>query len=439
MLRFGFLRRFRVLAAMLFWAALSDGYGGYACCVEYSLEFLCGAATLIAPLAAENTRLFILLEMVQVVLCAENWVPGSSSQEVEADFFEWVEVESYEPEPPCTMINNTPHTFDLAGVARRRGWCEHELMYHIFEFGVPEGLRSMEAHMKALASVGEGSESVLQGRRILELAAEEDEANSVVFPGGVLQEDNSVNESSSSSWQWPWAASGEINMWNPLLSAMADVVAGPVLDDMVSEVDMGRVALTCHFSSDVLCSEMHQPHVFLPQVLSLDVLIPVNEVRKACGIPESAKSVQILFRGGHGLGVWDLEAHTTLAQWFSGGKRGGDGWVLFHDWRADPQFGGGGLQSGFGASFAGGFFIGGCWVAVLLARVRVVVFRVLGSSVSGHARTVAKLIVGVRGTVATDVGVLVISIRLGLGTCTLQGKAREVVWLVSMVKGSGVG
>ena len=75
------------LAALLFWAALSDGYGGYACCVEYSLDFLFGAATLIAPLAAENTRLFILLEMVQVVLCAENWVPGSSSQEVEADLF----------------------------------------------------------------------------------------------------------------------------------------------------------------------------------------------------------------------------------------------------------------------------------------------------------------------------------------------------------------
>ena len=87
----------------------------------------------------------------------------------------------------------------------------------------------------------------MRGRRILELAAEEDEANSVVFPGGVLQEDNSVNESSSSSWQWPWAASGEINMWNPLLSAVVDVISGPVLDDMVSEVDMGRVALTCHF------------------------------------------------------------------------------------------------------------------------------------------------------------------------------------------------
>ena len=56
-------------------------------------------------------------------------------------------------------------------------------MSHIFDFGVPDGLRSMEAHMKALASVGEGSATVLQGRRILELAAEEDEANSVVFPG----------------------------------------------------------------------------------------------------------------------------------------------------------------------------------------------------------------------------------------------------------------
>ena len=178
--------------------------------------------------------------------------------------------------------------------------------------------------MKALESVDESAETVLRGRRILELAAEEDEANSVVFPGGVLHEDNtSVPESSSSSWQWPWAASGEINMWNPLLSAVTDVFSGPVLDDMVSEVDMGRVALTCHFSSDVLCMEMHQPHDFLPQVLCLDLLIPANEVSKACVPPEPVKSVQILFRGGHGLGVWDIEPHMTLAQWFSGGKHGG--------------------------------------------------------------------------------------------------------------------
>ena len=77
-------------------------------------------------------------------------------KEDEAALFEWVEVESYESEPPCTMIDSTPHVFDLAGEARRRGWCEHELMYHIFEFGVPEGLRSMEAHMKALGLCGRG-------------------------------------------------------------------------------------------------------------------------------------------------------------------------------------------------------------------------------------------------------------------------------------------
>ena len=170
------LCRFWVPAAMLVWVALADGYGGYACCVAYSLEFLFGAAMMLAPLAVENTRLFIFLEMVQIVICVENWVPGSSRQRDDSDPFEWVEVESYEPEPPCTMVDNTPHVFDLVGEARRReGWCEHELMYHIFEYGVPEGLRSMEAHMKALASVDEGSETVLRGRRILELAAEEDE------------------------------------------------------------------------------------------------------------------------------------------------------------------------------------------------------------------------------------------------------------------------
>ena len=255
------------------------------------------------------------------------------------------------------------------------------------------------------------SETVLRGRRILELAAEGDEANSVVFPGGVLHEDNaSVPESSSPPLQWPWAASGEINMWNPLLSAVADVFSGPVLDDMVSEVDMGRLALTCHFSLDVLCMEMHQPHDFLPQVLCLDLLIPANEVGKACVPPEPVKSVLILFRGGHGLGVWDIEPHVTLAQWFSGEEAGWEsGWVFFHDWRADPEFRGGGLQSGFGESFGGG-------VSWKVARwqfcrhgSRWRLSRVLGSLVSGRARTVVKMTGVARGTVVTGVDALVIS------------------------------
>ena len=316
------------------------------------------------------------------------------------------------------MTNNTLHTFDLVGEARRRGWCQHELMFHIFEFGVPEGLRSMEAHMKALASAEEGSESVLQGRRMLELAAEEDEANSVIFPGGVLQEDNSVNESSTSSWQWPWAASGEINMWNPLLSAMADVIAGPVLDDMVSEVDMGRVALTCHFSLDVLCSEMHQPHVFLPQVLSLDTLIPVNEVRKACGIPEPVKIVQILFRGGHGT-VLEFGI-LRLTRIFRSGSLEGRGVVIW---------------MGTFPRLVGAFSIRRWSLAIWVWGI----FRRWFFMVGSFAGIVANLTVGVRGTVATDAGVLVILIRLGSGKCTLLGKAREVVWLVSIVKGSWLG
>ena len=63
---------------------------------RYYLEFLPGAAKLnemgqlvflalvvrFAPVAAENTRLFMSLEMVRVVLCAENLVDRSCSQEI---------------------------------------------------------------------------------------------------------------------------------------------------------------------------------------------------------------------------------------------------------------------------------------------------------------------------------------------------------------------
>ena len=54
----------------------------------------------------------------------------------------------------------------------------------------------------------------------------------------------------------------------------------------------------------------------------------------------------------------------------------------------------------------------GCEVAVLLAWVKVAVSRVLGSLVSGRARTVVKTTVGARGTVVTGVGALVISMFL---------------------------
>ena len=45
-------------------------------------------------------------------------------------------------------------------------------------------------------------------------------------------------------------------------------------------------------------------------------LIPVTEVRQACEAQEPAKSVQIRFRGEHGLGVWKLAAEQSLAEWY---------------------------------------------------------------------------------------------------------------------------
>ena len=62
--------------------------------------------------------------------------------------------------------------------------------------------------------------------------------------------------------------------------------------------------------------------------LALDELIPITEVRQACEAPEPVKSVQILSRGEHGLGVWKLATEQSLAHWYSGRKLDGrlDGW-----------------------------------------------------------------------------------------------------------------
>ena len=58
--------------------------------------------------------------------------------------------------------------------------------------------------------------------------------------------------------------------------------------------------------------------------LALDELISVNEVRQARKAPEPAKSVQILYRGQHGLGVWKLPAEQSLPEWYSGRKLVGE-------------------------------------------------------------------------------------------------------------------
>ena len=153
-------------------------------------------------------------------------VSSSSSSQCE-----WVELESdHEPEPPCTMVETQgTDVFDLLAVARMRGLDEHELMHFVFEFGEEEGTRKMA-----------------------ELT--EDDASSVVFQGGVVQE----------------------------------------------------------------------PRVFL----ALDELIAVTEVRQACEAPEPVKSVQILFRGEHGLEFGNCRLSNLLRScWLFGAWAHGRGGV----------------------------------------------------------------------------------------------------------------
>ena len=45
----------------------------------------------------------------------------------------------------------------------------------------------------------------------------------------------------------------EHNLWNPMLAPLCHCEVGAVLEALLDEVDMGRIALSCHFSSDVLC------------------------------------------------------------------------------------------------------------------------------------------------------------------------------------------
>ena len=47
----------------------------------------------------------------------------------------------------------------------------------------------------------------------------------------------------------------EHNIWNPMLASLCHFEVGVVMEALLDEVDMGRIALACHFSLDVLCDK----------------------------------------------------------------------------------------------------------------------------------------------------------------------------------------
>ena len=51
------------------------------------------------------------------------------------------------------------------------------------------------------------------------------------------------------------ASSAEHNVWNPMLASLCHFEIGVGVEGLFDEVGMGRIALACHFSLDILCDK----------------------------------------------------------------------------------------------------------------------------------------------------------------------------------------
>ena len=47
----------------------------------------------------------------------------------------------------------------------------------------------------------------------------------------------------------------EHKIWNPMLESLCHLEVGVVLEALLDEVDIGRIAVSCHFSLNVLCDK----------------------------------------------------------------------------------------------------------------------------------------------------------------------------------------
>ena len=60
-----------------------------------------------------------------------------------------------------------------------------------------------------------------------------------------------MNGSSEESFEYH-----EHNKWNPMLASLCHFEVGVVMEALLDDFDMGRIALACHFSLDVLCDKI---------------------------------------------------------------------------------------------------------------------------------------------------------------------------------------
>ena len=57
-----------------------------------------------------------------------------------------------------------------------------------------------------------------------------------------------------------------LNSWNPMLDLVAHHMIGLHFEMLLSDAEMGRLALSCHFSSDILCVEAHNATTWYAEV-----------------------------------------------------------------------------------------------------------------------------------------------------------------------------
>ena len=57
-----------------------------------------------------------------------------------------------------------------------------------------------------------------------------------------------------------------LNLWNPVLDLVAQHMIGLHFDMLLSDTEMGRLVLCCHFSLDILCAEAHNATTWYAEV-----------------------------------------------------------------------------------------------------------------------------------------------------------------------------